>query len=349
MRKMMKEGCSCVIDATHPYAAVITGKIKTACEETGVEYVRLIRTEGRRNDDIIIVPDVKSAVEFLNGTEGNILVTTGSKELEKYTAIKDYQNRVFARVLSMPDASRSCAEIGFQGRNLFCMQGPFCEELNFGLLKQVDAKYLVTKDSGEPGGFEEKIRAAGRAGAKIVLVSRPDEEKGYLFEEMIEMLSKRFGIEHVKIEKESKRKVSVIGIGMGNEDTLTIGAGKAIDEADLLIGGERMVRSVSRGQDSFIEYKADPIIEYIGLHSEYKRIAVLVSGDVGFQSAAKKIIERIDDSEIEIDVKCGISTITYFCSKIGSSWDDAVLMSAHGKDANIVGAARCNRDRKSVV
>jgi precorrin-6Y C5,15-methyltransferase (decarboxylating) len=347
MRSIMKEGCSCVIDATHPYASVITGKIKTACKETGTEYIRLVRPEGRRDDGLIIVPDVQSAVEYLNGTEGNILVTTGSKELEKYTKIKDHQNRVFARVLSMPNASQSCADIGFQGRNLFCMQGPFCEELNYGMLKQVDARYMVTKDSGEPGGFEEKINAARKAGVKIILVSRPEEESGNSLEEVIELLSKRFGIKTVSAEPTSPRKLSIIGIGMGNEDTLTIGAKKVIDEADLLIGAERMVRSMSTGQDSLIEYRAEPIISYINENQDYRKIAVLVSGDTGFQSAAAKIIEKVNTSGIEIDVICGISSIAYLCSKIGSSWDDAYLMSAHGRDANVIGAV-C-RNNKVIV
>ncbi|AIZ56601.1 putative cobalt-precorrin-6Y C(15)-methyltransferase [Candidatus Methanoplasma termitum] len=340
MRRIMKEGCSCVIDATHPYATVITGKIKEACEETGSEYIRLIRSKSREYDDITIVPDVASAVDLLKNTEGNILVTTGSKELEKYTSIEDYQNRVFARVLSMPNASESCARLGFQGRNLFCMQGPFCEELNYGLLKQVDAKYIVTKDSGEPGGFEDKIRAARRAGTKIVLVARPEEDDGYSFDEVIKMLNKKFAIRSIRKEPQSERRVSVIGIGMGNEDTLTIGARRAIDEADLLIGADRMIRSVSTGQDSFIEYRAEQTITYINEHPEYERIAVLVSGDVGFQSAAKKIIEKIDTSVFELDVKCGVSSVSYLCSRIGSSWDDAYLMSSHGKESNIVGAVR---------
>ena len=342
MRRIMKDGCSIVIDATHPYASVITGKIKAACEETGTEYIRLIRPEGSRNDPVTIVPDVQSAVEFLNGTEGNILVTTGSKELEKYTNIKDYQNRVFARVLSMPDASQTCAEKGFQGKNLFCMQGPFCEELNYGLLKQVDAKYLVTKDSGEPGGFEEKLSAAKKAGAKIILVARPEDEKGYHLEEIIEMLSERFDILNRPAQETCRRKLTVIGIGMGNEDTLTIGARKTIDEADLIIGAERMVRSVSKGQDSLIEYRADPIVAYLNEHPEYRKIAVLVSGDTGFQSAAAKIIGKIDRDLYDAEIKCGVSSISYLCSLAETSWDDAFLMSAHGKDANIVGAVRSN-------
>ena len=347
IRRIMKEGCSCVIDATHPYASVMTQKIKAACTDTNSEYIRLIRSESRKDDDIIAVPDVTSAVEFLKGTEGNILVTTGSKELEKYTAIDDYQNRVFARVLSMPSASQTCADIGFQGKNLFCMQGPFCEELNYGLLKQVNARYMVTKDSGEPGGFEEKVRAARRTGTKIILVSRPEEEAGSELADVIALLGERFGITSVHVEEPPKRRISIVGIGMGDEDTLTIGARRTIDGADLLIGAERMVRSVSTGQDSFFEYRAEKILPYINEHPEYRRIAVLVSGDTGFQSAAKKIVDRTDRSAFDTDIICGVSSIAYLCSRIGSSWDDAYLISAHGREANIVGAV--NRNSKVIV
>jgi len=348
MRRIMNDDCSCVIDATHPYATIITGKIRSACEDTGTDYFRLIRPESHGDDDIIAVPDVASAVEYLKMTEGNILVTTGSKELEKYTAIEDYKSRVFARVLSAPTASQSCAEVGFQGKNLFCMQGPFCEELNYGLLRQVNAKFIVTKDSGEPGGFEEKVSAARRAGAKIILISRPEEGEGRTLKEIIDMLNKRFEIGLVPSESPYRRRVSIIGIGMGNEDTITLGARKAVDEAHLIIGAERMVRSMSIGQDYLIEYRAEPIISFINEHPEYERIAVLVSGDVGFQSAAKKLIERIDTSVFELDLKCGVSSVAYLCSRIGTSWDDAFLMSAHGREANITGAV-CRHNKVIVL
>ena len=338
MLRIMNEGASCVIDATHPYATIISGKIRKACEETGTEYIRLLRSESHKDKDVIVVPDVASAVEYLKGTQGNILATTGSKELDKYTQIENYKDRVFARVLSMPTASQSCADIGFQGKNLFCMQGPFSEELNYGLLKQVDAKYMVTKDSGEPGGFDEKMRAARRAGVTMILIARPEETEGYSFDEVIGILSKRFKIQTTSKECPSRRKISIVGFGMGNEDTLTIGSRKAIDEADLLVGAERMIRSVTKGQDSLAEYKPDAVMSYVEGHPGYRRIAVLVSGDVGYHSAAKKLIDRIDTSEFDLDIKCGISSIAYLCSVFRTSWDDAYLMSAHGQESNIVGA-----------
>ena len=78
MRSLMKE-YPVVVDATHPYATRITGHIKEACADTGAEYIRLKRpASDTAGDDIVCVDSIDDAVEYLKGTEGNILVTTAS-------------------------------------------------------------------------------------------------------------------------------------------------------------------------------------------------------------------------------------------------------------------------------
>ena len=75
-----------VVDATHPYAAVVSENVAAACKKAGVEYLRLIRESSTsETEDAILVDSVDEAVNFLKETEGNILATTGSKELFKYT------------------------------------------------------------------------------------------------------------------------------------------------------------------------------------------------------------------------------------------------------------------------
>ena len=169
-----------VVDATHPYAAVVSENVAAACKKAGVEYLRLIRESSTsETEDAVLVDSVDEAVNFLKETEGNILATTGSKELFKYTVIPNYESRVFARVLSTAEVASACEKLGFVGRNLICMQGPFSEALNEAMLKQFDCRYLVTKETGKAGGYEEKVEAAKRAGAKLVLVGRPPEQKGF--------------------------------------------------------------------------------------------------------------------------------------------------------------------------
>lgn len=180
-----------VVDATHPFARAATENIRAACIQAGVRYVRCLRDRGRDLRDkpegkqtsgrsregrqTVVVGSVRQAVEYLKDTAGNILIATGSKELHLYTAIDGYRERCFARVLSTAEAVEESVKLGFQGRHLIAMQGPFSREMNLALLRQTGAEYFVTKESGKAGGFEEKLMAAEEAGAVLVVVGRPEE------------------------------------------------------------------------------------------------------------------------------------------------------------------------------
>ena len=140
----------CASDATHPYAAEVTRNIRKACEEAEVSYTRILRT-GSGQQNAVYVKDTQAAAEYLKGTTGNVLLTTGSKELAAFTSVPDYKERLFARVLSLPSVIESCQALGFEGRNLIAMQGPFAEDLNVAMMKAVHAKWMVTKESGKIG------------------------------------------------------------------------------------------------------------------------------------------------------------------------------------------------------
>ena len=89
-----------ILDATHPYAAVVTENIREACAHAGLPCQRVLREEGRQTEDAVYVESMEAAAEYLKGTEGNVLLTTGSKELKVFTQLPDYQDRLYARVLS---------------------------------------------------------------------------------------------------------------------------------------------------------------------------------------------------------------------------------------------------------
>lgn len=336
MRALMKE-YPVVVDATHPYASGISAHVKEACADTGAEYIRLVRPASEGYAGMKVVDSVADAAEYLKGTEGNILVTTGSKELEKYTAIPGYRDRVFARVLSLAKVADACARLGFEGKNLFAMQGPFCEELDYGMLVQTGAKYLVTKDSGVPGGFAEKVRAARRAGAEIVLVGRPEEQPGTDFDGVLEILSEKLGI---RLER-SRRVFSVVGTGVGPGTGLTSAGAAAVRSADLVAGAERMLRiPEAEGKTLLREYSPEKIFDYLAHHPEYRNAVLLVSGDVGFYSAARTAVSSADPSVYDVEMHCGISSVQYLCARAGIPWQDVKLVSAHGRMANIAGEAR---------
>lgn len=328
-----KENPEIVLDATHPYAAEVTKNIRTACESAGVLYQRILRPEGEKNSEAIYVESTEEAAAFLSGTEGNIFLTTGSKELAKFTGIPDYKERLFARVLSIPSVIRSCAELGIEGKHLIGMQGPFSAEINEAMLRQFQCSYLVTKDTGLAGGFPEKMEACQRCGVTPVIIGRPLKEEGLSMQDARVFLSKMFGFT-------LSQKISLVGIGMGAEKTLTLEGKKALNEAELLIGAKRMTEAVQKpGQMVLHEYRSEKIVEYIREHPKYRTVAIALSGDVGFYSGAKKLIDQLDGN---VEVICGISSVVYFMSKIGLSWDDAKIVSAHGRNCNLISLIRHN-------
>lgn len=328
-----KENPEIVLDATHPYAAEVTKNIRTACESAGVLYQRILRPEGEKNSEAIYVESTEEAAAFLSSTEGNIFLTTGSKELTKFTGIPDYKERLFARVLSIPSVIRSCAELGIEGKHLIGMQGPFSAEINEAMLRQFQCSYLVTKDTGLAGGFPEKMEACQRCGVTPVIIGRPLKEEGLSLQDARVFLSKMFGFT-------LSQKISLVGIGMGAEKTLTLEGKKALNEAELLIGAKRMTEAVQKpGQMVLHEYRSEKIVEYIREHPKYRTVAIALSGDVGFYSGAKKLIDQLDGN---VEVICGISSVVYFMSKIGLSWDDAKIVSAHGRNCNLISLIRHN-------
>ena len=334
-----------VLDATHPYAAEVTENIRTACQNTGFSYQRVLREAGAYQDKAVYVENTEAAVEFLEGTKGNILLTTGSKELGKFTALTDGGERIYARVLSLPSVMETCKSYGFEGKHLIGMQGPFSMELNAAMLRQYDCRYLVTKDTGKAGGFQEKIDAAFMCDVIPVIIGRPLQEEGLSVAECKHMLAEHFGLA-------LKPHIALLGIGMGSEEILTIQGKKAVQKADLIIGAKRMADSVCQpGQMVVYEYRSDMIEAYIKNHPEYENIVIALSGDVGFYSGAKKLIDisRKPENDWDMEIICGISSVVYFMSQIGLSWDDAKITSAHGKNCNLISLIRHNRKVFSIL
>ena len=136
-----------------------------------------------------------------------------------------------------------------------------------------------------------------------------------------------------------KKDIALIGIGMGggNGATMTSEAAAFCRDAGLLIGARRMLDSVAdSGQRRVAEYRAAEIARIIEEAGE-DRVAVLLSGDVGFFSGAKKLLELLPEN---VKVFAGISSVVYFCSRLHMSWEDAVITSSHGRRCNLIGEIR---------
>ena len=189
MEKLMSRNAfDCILDATHPYAVLVSENIRNAAAAENIPYIRVIRPDSTPIDtdsNIVFVHTMQEAVSYLAGTKGNILVTTGSKELPLLRELPGYEVRVYARILPNPQMVSDSYEMGFKGQHLICMQGPFTEELNTALIHQFHISYVLTKNSGANGGFAEKIKSAEQTNTTLVVIGRPAEQtKGYLLEDV---------------------------------------------------------------------------------------------------------------------------------------------------------------------
>ena len=318
-----------VIDGTHPYAQAVSENLRGACQARNLPLLRLLRRDQSR-EGVVEVSTTEEAARFLNTVTGNVLLTTGSKELAAYGAVTD-QSRLYARVLSTEESVAQCRALGFEGRRLLAMQGPFSEELNLAMLREIHARWLVTKASGAAGGFQEKLAAARRAGAGVVVIRRPHEEAGHSLRELAELLT----------GMPEDREVSLVGIGMGAPQGLTGEAAQALEEAQVLFGAERMLEAVADYPGEKIpEYRAGPIAEAI-LRREESRFAVVLSGDPGFYSGAAQLRARLEQVPyVKVKTVCGVTSAAWLCARLGKSWQDAAILSLHGRSGNLAGAVR---------
>ncbi len=181
-----------VIDATHPYATVVTATVQKACAQEHTSYIRLLRPTVGDESQYIAVHDFAEAVELLNHVEGNVFLTTGSKNLPDFTYVKNYQDRIALRILPMQASLGKALELGYKPANIVCMQGPFSKELNICMLKKYRSAFMVTKDSGEAGGFLEKVAAATEAGAALIVIGRAAQESGSAYGEVVYKLRNEF-------------------------------------------------------------------------------------------------------------------------------------------------------------
>lgn len=131
-------------------------------------------------------------------------------------------------------------------------------------------------------------------------------------------------------------RVSLVAFGMGNEETRTLAAQKAIDKANVIIGTSRLIKGL----------EIDPVKTYVPLslpneiaeeirsNPDWVNVAVALSGDVGFFSAAEKLTQLLSD--LHPKIICGVSSPVYLAAKLNRPWQNWRLVSAHAGKCEIL-------------
>ena len=188
MEAEMGRGYDCVVDATHPYAAQVSGNIRAAAKAVNLPYQRLLRPREEAGD-VLWADSPEQAAEILETMPGNVLLTTGSKDLAVFAKLRDYKQRLWVRILPSLDSLSAALELGYPASHIICMQGPFSRQMNTATLRSMDGRILVTKDTGKAGGVGAKAQAAREAGARLLVIRRPVAETGLELEALLEKLT----------------------------------------------------------------------------------------------------------------------------------------------------------------
>ena len=167
--------CGKIIDASHPFARIVSETVKKATQTAGISYERYERRNLQYSyEGIVHVKDVQEAISLLNELEGNIFLTTGVNTAAAYMAgVKDGIKRLYIRVLDNISSLEGCAKAGYQKDHVFGKMPPFTVEDNVKLIKETNAEVLVSKDSGKTGGVDIKVEACRQTGIKMILIDRP--------------------------------------------------------------------------------------------------------------------------------------------------------------------------------
>lgn len=344
-----------VVDATHPYAVAVTENIKAAMKNFDIPYLRLERENDTENtgENIVSFESNEACARALEKLDGNILLTTGSKELSTYCVSEDVKKRLYVRVLPGMESLGFCMEQGIAGKQILALQGPFSTEMNEAILRQYQIKCLVTKKSGKTGGYREKLEAAQRVGIPVFVIERAGETAGYSFREVCSRLKEICG---KKITQVDGFEITLAGVGMGAKESLTREVYQAIEKADILLGAERMVTGYEARLEKKPFYRAEQIIPYLEemqekcMLTDGGRVVILFSGDSGFYSGCQMLYhalqEEISADRLNASVRIlpGISSVAYLAACIGESYEDAEILSIHGrKQLNLVNKIKSER------
>lgn len=370
---LCNEGYEIVVDATHPYAKVVTENLRGAVAtlqtfEKKAQFPIYLRLER----EIVETPEAENpavniryfesnadCARALENTEGNILLTTGSKELAMYCTSGRLHDRLYVRILPGRESLELCMEQGIKGRQILALQGPFSTEMNAAILKQYDIRHMVTKNSGRTGGYQEKLEAAKILGIPVYVIQparKAVEATGNTLrtdtDSFAGICRKLEQLCDCKFSGQGSMEIRLAGIGMGSKDGQTQEVQHAIETADILLGAERMIERYSAKIEKRPYYMTEQILPYleqlqkngITAHQKPLRVTVLFSGDTGFYSGCRKLYVALQEAvaagvlNAGVQILPGISSVVSLSARVGESYEDAAILSMHGKKLNRLSA-----------
>ncbi len=174
----LEEKPDVVLDASHPFAKIVTETVEEACGQLSIPYERIERREEVYDyEKIIWAANAEEAAREADKIDGVILLTTGANTAATYANIvKNKKDRLYIRVLDTKKSIQLCEGAGISREHIIAEMPPFSLEDNVQLIKKINAAVLVSKDSGKQGGVQHKVNACKKQNIPMILIKRPEKE-----------------------------------------------------------------------------------------------------------------------------------------------------------------------------
>ena len=161
-----QHGIRLIVDAAHPFASMLHQTIAAVSKECQVPFIRYERIYPPRDPDIIWIDDYSQIPDDIH----SLLATTGVQSISRLKYLEDRGVRVYYRILPRESSVALAKEQGATPDQL-------CYYEDSSVI-DIDAEAILLKESGETGGFNEKVAAARAKGMRIIALKRPELTQG---------------------------------------------------------------------------------------------------------------------------------------------------------------------------
>lgn len=176
----VQNGIRCIIDAAHPFAQNLHATIAEVANALFIPIIRLQRNFGEKQEGVTYCKDYEEAISEMNKSNVKcLLALSGANTICK---LKDFwqQHDTWFRILPKEESEILAANNGFpQSRLIFYDKTPTVEEEE-NTMKYIGCDAIITKESGDTGGFQTKIDAAKHLDIKIFVISHPSLPENFI-------------------------------------------------------------------------------------------------------------------------------------------------------------------------
>ncbi len=170
-----KEKIKLIVNAAHPFARHLHETVSLVSEKMKIPVIRYGRKYPERvsHPSVVYCDNYSGAVNELKNTKGAMIILSGVQTLAALKPLWENRDDCYARILPRKTSVSLAVKQGFPEKRLITAMPSRDAEKEKQFFKKLNIKSVITKESGDTGGQDAKIKAAIETGAKTAIIKKP--------------------------------------------------------------------------------------------------------------------------------------------------------------------------------